>query len=70
MRLPSSIRKYIRKEKARFRREVADLPQRRKLVDELYQKFVRKEQPSVAKEEKKTLPVSQPEEPLVVAKEK
>jgi len=36
--LPKSIRKYLRKEKARIRREVLDLKEQEKLIQELYQK--------------------------------
>jgi len=38
-RLPKSIRKFIRREKARIRREVLDLKEQDGLIDELYQKF-------------------------------
>lgn len=41
--LPRSIRKYIRKEKARIRREVLDLREQEKLIAKLYQKFLKKE---------------------------
>jgi len=41
--LPRSIRKYIRKEKARIRREVLGLKEQEKLITELYQKFLKKE---------------------------
>jgi len=37
--LPKSIRKFIHKEKARIRREVFDLEEQRKLINQLYQKF-------------------------------
>ena len=37
--LPKSIRKYIRKEKARIRREVLDLKGQERLIQELYKKF-------------------------------
>ncbi|MBZ9572663.1 hypothetical protein KJA17_00495 [Patescibacteria group bacterium] len=40
-RLPRSQRKYIRKEKARIRREVLDLKQQEKLINELYKKFLK-----------------------------
>ncbi len=36
-RLQKSLRKYIRKEKARIRREVFDSEEREKLIDKLYQ---------------------------------
>ncbi len=39
--LPKSIRKYIRKEKARIRREVLDLAEQKRLIDELYKKFLK-----------------------------
>lgn len=37
--LPKSLRKYIRKEKARIRRQVLDLKEQEKLIQELYQKI-------------------------------
>ena len=40
--LPKSIRKYIRKEKARIRREVLDLKEQEKLIRDLYQKILTK----------------------------
>jgi hypothetical protein len=39
--LPKSLRKYIRMEKARIRREVLDLKEQEKLINEIYQKFPR-----------------------------
>ncbi|MCX7779268.1 MAG: hypothetical protein N2259_03465 [Patescibacteria group bacterium] len=38
-RLPKSWRKFIRREKARIRREVLDLTEQEKLINELYEKF-------------------------------
>jgi len=40
--LPKSVRKYIRKEKARIRREVLDIKEQEKLIDQLYEKFLKK----------------------------
>ncbi len=37
-RLPKSLRKHIRQEKARIRREVLDIKEQEKLIQELYQK--------------------------------
>ena len=37
--LPKSLRKYIRKEKARIRREVLDLKGQERLIQELYKKI-------------------------------
>jgi hypothetical protein len=41
VKLPKSIRKFIRKEKARIRREVLDLKEQERLIRELYQKFLK-----------------------------
>ena len=40
-RLPKSLRKFIRREKARIRREVLDLKEQERLIDEVYQKFLK-----------------------------
>ena len=40
--LPKSLRKYIRKEKARIRREVLDIKEQERLIQELYQEFFEK----------------------------
>ena len=37
--LPKSLRKYIRIEKARIRREVLDLKKQEELIEGLYQRF-------------------------------
>jgi hypothetical protein len=39
--LPKSIRKYIRKEKARIRREVLDLKKQEELIQQLYERFLK-----------------------------
>ena len=36
--LPHSIRKHIRKEKARIRRQVLDIKKQKELIDNLYKK--------------------------------
>ena len=38
-RLPKSIRRHLRAEKARIRQEVLDLKKQEKLINELYEKF-------------------------------
>lgn len=38
-RLPKSIRKYIRQQKARIRREILDLKKQNEKINELYKKF-------------------------------
>ena len=38
-RMPKSIRKFIRREKARIRREVLDIKEQEKLIEGLYKKF-------------------------------
>jgi len=40
--LPKSIKKFIRLEKARIRRQILSLKEEKKLVGELYQKFLKK----------------------------
>ncbi|XOA42673.1 MAG: hypothetical protein ACKKMO_02585 [Candidatus Nealsonbacteria bacterium] len=42
-RMPKSLRKHIRREKARIRREFWDLKEQEKLIKELYQKFLKKD---------------------------
>lgn len=37
--LPKSLRKHIRKEKSRIRREVLDIKKQKELLEELYKKF-------------------------------
>ncbi len=45
--LPKSIRKYIRKEKARIRRQIFDIKEQEKQIRQLYEKFSKqkKDQP-------------------------
>jgi len=38
-RMSRSLRKYIRKEKARIRREVLNLEEQKRLIDNLYKQF-------------------------------
>lgn len=42
-RLPKSIRKFIRKEKARIRREIFNLKEQEEKIKELYQKLAPKD---------------------------
>ena len=37
--MPKSLRKFIRKEKARIRREFLDIKEQEKLINQLYEKF-------------------------------
>lgn len=39
-RLPKSLRKHIREEKTRIRREVLDLKKQQELINQLYEKFL------------------------------
>lgn len=41
-RLPKSLRKYIRQEKARIRREVLDTKELEEKIQEIYQRFFKK----------------------------
>jgi len=38
--IPQSIRKYIRKEKSRLRREVFDIKKQEELINQLYKKYL------------------------------
>ncbi len=40
-RLPKGLRRHIRQEKARIRRQVLDFTEQEKLIGEIYQKFVK-----------------------------
>ena len=40
-RLPKSLRKFIRREKARIRREILDVKKQEELIQKLYQKFLK-----------------------------
>jgi len=42
IKLPKSIRKFIRKEKARIRKEISDPQQQEILISQLYERFLRK----------------------------
>lgn len=48
-RLPGSLRKFIRQEKARIRREVLDIKKQEELINELYQKLIKKDENKVSK---------------------
>ncbi len=50
--LPKSLRKYIRKEKARIRQEVLDLKEREKLIGEIYERFLKKTEQKEIKKNK------------------
>ena len=42
--MPRSIRKFIRQEKARVRREVLDIKKQQELINQLYQRFLKKDE--------------------------
>lgn len=42
--MPKSLRKYIRSEKARIRREVLDLNKQKELINNLYPKTLKKDE--------------------------
>ena len=54
--MPKSIRKYIRKEKARIRREVLDLKEQEEMINKMYQNILNKPENKTksVKEDKKT----------------
>jgi hypothetical protein len=43
-RMPKGLRKHIRQEKARIRREVLDLKKQEELIKEIYQKVLKKDE--------------------------
>ena len=45
-RLPKSVKKFIRQEKARIRREVSELEKQEKLIQELYNKLLKQNEDS------------------------
>ncbi len=48
--LPKSVRKYLRREKARIRKEVFDVDEQERLIKELYQKFLPQNSPKQNKQ--------------------
>jgi len=50
-RLPKSIRKFIRREKARIRREVLDVKKQEELIRQLYQRFLKQTSNKLNKKE-------------------
>lgn len=43
MKMPNSIRKYIREEKSHIRREFLSIKEQKEKIDKLYQSFSRKD---------------------------
>ena len=64
--LPKSIRKYIRQEKARIHREIFDIKEQEKLIDELYKKVIKspKIKEPVSETKNKSIKVSKNETDL------
>ena len=56
--LPRSIRKYIRKEKARIRREVLGLKKQEEEISRLYQKFLGNNQLKKSSKKEASLKIS------------
>jgi len=52
-RLPKSLRRYIRQEKARIRREVLDLRKQKELINQLYERLVKNKLKNSKKDENK-----------------
>jgi hypothetical protein len=46
--MPQSLRKYVRREKARIRREVLDIKKQEELIAELYKKLVKVDETKVS----------------------
>ena len=53
--LPKSLKKYLRREKARIRREVLDLKKQEELIQKLYQKILNQYKLKNAYENKRDL---------------
>ena len=51
--LPNSVRKYIRFEKARIRREVLNVKEQETLIDELYKRFAKNNEKLLLKKSEK-----------------
>lgn len=47
--MPRSIRKFIRREKARIRREVLDIKKQEELIDQLYKKLLKEDEIKINK---------------------
>ena len=65
---PKSVRKHIRLQKARIRREVFDFKKQQELIQELYQRFT--VNPKKKEERQRKITSKKKEELAVVAKEK
>ncbi len=52
MHISKSMRKFIREEKARIRREVLDLKEQKRLIGEIYQNLLKKPEIKAKKETK------------------
>lgn len=53
-----SLRKYIRKEKARIRREVLDFKEQEKLINQLYRKFYSSSKSALNQQQKSSRTIS------------
>jgi hypothetical protein len=61
--LPTSIRRFIRREKSRIRQEFFDTAKQKELINELYKKFIKtKPAGSTGQPEAKIKPKSKPAE--------
>jgi DNA replication initiation complex subunit (GINS family) len=62
--LPKSIRKFIRREKARIRREILGIKEQERLIQEIYQKFFKNQrQSAIAASSKQDTKDKQPAAP-------
>jgi hypothetical protein len=62
--LPKSIRKFIRREKARIRREILGIKEQERLIQEIYQKiFKNQRQSAIAASSKQDTKDKQPAAP-------
>lgn len=59
-RLPNSLRRFIRKEKARIRRGILDIKEQEELISKLYEKMIRKPKEVKEKSEEKEISKKKP----------
>lgn len=54
IKIPKSLKKYIRQEKTRIRRQVFDFKKQKELIGQLYKKFLEEKPKATASSIKKT----------------
>ncbi|MBI1984889.1 MAG: hypothetical protein HYS60_02130 [Candidatus Wildermuthbacteria bacterium] len=60
--LPGSLRKFVRLEKARIRREILDSKDQKQLIEEMYQKIIQQTQKRIARPQESSAVKAEPAE--------